>query len=138
MAVANGLGYALNLVASRLLGPTDFGALGALLGVVLIGNVAALGLQTVTARVLAGTPGSFGAEAARLYARPPRPHEVRGVVETGDRRGRELGFPTANVAVSARLCLPADGIYDGTYVTPDGVEHPTAISSPRTGSTVTT
>jgi riboflavin kinase/FMN adenylyltransferase len=70
-------------------------------------------------------------EAARLYARPPRPHEVRGVVEKGDQRGRELGFPTANVAVSSRLCLPADGIYAGTYVTPDGVERPTAISLGR-------
>jgi O-antigen/teichoic acid export membrane protein len=67
MAAANLLGYALNLVASRVLGPTGFGALGALLGVVLIGNVAALGLQTVTARVLVGTRRSFGAEAARLY-----------------------------------------------------------------------
>ena len=67
MAVANLLGYALNLAASRALRPTGFGALGALLGVVLIGNVAALGLQTVTARVLAGNRGSFGAEAARLY-----------------------------------------------------------------------
>jgi riboflavin kinase/FMN adenylyltransferase len=71
------------------------------------------------------------AEAARLYARPPRPHEVRGVVETGDRRGRELGFPTANVAVSARLCLPADGIYAGTYVDAVGVEWPAAISLGR-------
>jgi len=71
------------------------------------------------------------ADAARLFARPPRPHEVRGVVETGDRRGRELGFPTANVAVPERICLPADGIYAGTYVTPDGVEHPAAISLGR-------
>jgi len=71
------------------------------------------------------------AEAARLYARPPRPHEVRGVVEKGDQRGRELGFPTANVAVSSRLCLPADGIYAGTYVDPDGVERPAAISLGR-------
>src|SRR4029453_14964417 len=31
-------------------------------------------------------------QAAALYARPPRPHEVRGTVQTGDRRGRELGF----------------------------------------------
>lgn len=70
-------------------------------------------------------------EAAALYARPPRPHEVWGTVETGDRRGRELGFPTANVAVPSRICLPADGIYAGTYVTPDGVERPTAISLGR-------
>jgi riboflavin kinase/FMN adenylyltransferase len=71
------------------------------------------------------------AEASRLYARPPRPHEVRGVVETGDRRGRELGFPTANVAVSSRLCVPADGIYAGTYETPGGEEHAAAISLGR-------
>ena len=29
-----------------------------------------------------------------------RPHEVRGIVEHGDPRGREWGFPTANVAIS--------------------------------------
>jgi riboflavin kinase / FMN adenylyltransferase len=70
-------------------------------------------------------------DAAGLFARPPRPHEVRGVVETGDKRGRELGFPTANVAVPARICLPADGIYAGTYLAPDGVERPAAISLGR-------
>jgi len=70
-------------------------------------------------------------DAAGLYAKPPRPHEVRGVVETGDMRGRELGFPTANVAVPARICLPADGIYAGTYLGPDGVERPSAISLGR-------
>jgi riboflavin kinase/FMN adenylyltransferase len=60
-----------------------------------------------------------------------RPHEVRGPVEVGDRRGRELGFPTANVAVSSRSCLPADGIYAGTLVAEDGVERPAAISLGR-------
>src|SRR6185436_18426252 len=53
------------------------------------------------------------AGAARLLGRP---HEVLGVVVEGDRRGRELGFPTANVAVPARVCLPADGIYAGSFV----------------------
>ena len=67
MAVANGLGYLLNLVASRMLGPTDFGALGALLGLVLIGNVVALGLQTVTARVLAEDRSDADVNARRLY-----------------------------------------------------------------------
>ncbi|HZP30877.1 MAG TPA: bifunctional riboflavin kinase/FAD synthetase [Acidimicrobiia bacterium] len=71
------------------------------------------------------------AEAARLLGRPPRPHEVRGVVVVGDRRGRELGFPTANVEVPARVCLPADGIYAGTFVGADGVERPSAISLGR-------
>ena len=57
MAVANGFRYLLNLVASRSLGPTDFGALGALLGLILIGNVVALGLQTMSARVIADDLG---------------------------------------------------------------------------------
>jgi len=60
-----------------------------------------------------------------------RPHEVRGQVQLGDRRGRELGFPTANLMVPARICLPADGIYAGTFVGPDGVERATAISLGR-------
>jgi riboflavin kinase/FMN adenylyltransferase len=71
------------------------------------------------------------AGASRLLGRPPRPHEVRGTVGTGDRRGRELGFPTANVAVPARICLPADGIYAGTFVDEAGVERPCAISLGR-------
>jgi riboflavin kinase/FMN adenylyltransferase len=60
-----------------------------------------------------------------------RPHEVRGVVERGDGRGRELGFPTANVAVPADILLPADGIYAGWYERPSGAVHATAISLGR-------
>jgi riboflavin kinase/FMN adenylyltransferase len=71
------------------------------------------------------------ASSARLLGRPPRPHEVRGIVEQGDQRGRELGFPTANVAVPARTCLPADGIYAGRFVDAAGVERPCAISLGR-------
>lgn len=60
-----------------------------------------------------------------------RPHEVRGVVEHGDERGRDLGFPTANIAVPSRICLPDDGIYAGTFVAADGVERMGAISLGR-------
>lgn len=42
-----------------------------------------------------------------------RPHEMRGPVVTGDRRGRLIGFPTANVAIGAEMLMPADGIYAG-------------------------
>ena len=66
------------------------------------------------------------AEAARLLGRP---HEVRGVVEQGDQRGAEhLGMPTANLTVPERICLPADGVYAGTFVDEDEVERPAAIS----------
>ncbi len=60
-----------------------------------------------------------------------RPHEVRGVVVHGDARGRQLGFPTANVAVDPEICLPADGIYAGWYFRPDGTGLPTAINLGR-------
>ena len=66
------------------------------------------------------------AEAARLLGRP---HEVRGVVERGDQRGAEhLGMPTANLTVPERICLPADGVYAGTFVAEDELERPAAIS----------
>lgn len=60
-----------------------------------------------------------------------RPHEVRGTVTTGDQRGRTIGFPTANVAIPAGMCLPADGVYAGIYRRPDGSEHPCAINLGR-------
>jgi riboflavin kinase/FMN adenylyltransferase len=60
-----------------------------------------------------------------------RPHEVRGVVSQGDQRGRELGFPTANVSVPGDILLPADGIYAGWYERPAGAVHATAISLGR-------
>lgn len=60
-----------------------------------------------------------------------RPHEVRGRVEHGDGRGRDLGFPTANVAVPARICLPADGVYAGWLVTSGGGSRPAALSLGR-------
>jgi riboflavin kinase/FMN adenylyltransferase len=64
-------------------------------------------------------------EAAELLGRA---HEVRGRVVRGDRRGADLGFPTANVAVPAEIQLPADGVYAGWFLRPDGNAHPSAIS----------
>jgi riboflavin kinase/FMN adenylyltransferase len=60
-----------------------------------------------------------------------RPHEVRGTVVDGDKRGRTIGFPTANVAVPPGMCIPADGVYAALYVRPDGTEHPCAVNIGR-------
>jgi riboflavin kinase/FMN adenylyltransferase len=60
-----------------------------------------------------------------------RHHEVRGIVERGDQLGRELGFPTANVAVPEIAQLPADGIYAAWCTLEDGSEHPGAASLGR-------
>jgi len=48
--------------------------------------------------------------AARMLGRP---FEVEGTVVEGDRRGRLLGFPTANLELASGLVLPPNGIYAG-------------------------
>ena len=40
-----------------------------------------------------------------------RPYHVRGIVVEGDRRGRIIGFPTANLGVWEEQLLPANGVY---------------------------
>jgi riboflavin kinase/FMN adenylyltransferase len=60
-----------------------------------------------------------------------RPYEVRGLVAHGDERGRELGYPTANVSVPGEILLPADGIYAGWLQRPDGTVRPAALSLGR-------
>lgn len=39
------------------------------------------------------------------------PFRLRGEVVPGDQRGRELGFPTANIVPAPELCCPANGVY---------------------------
>ncbi len=58
-----------------------------------------------------------------------RPFVVRGVVVRGDGRGRELGFPTANVPTRGMTAAPADGVYAGWLRRLDtGERFPAAIS----------
>ncbi|MEO6295351.1 MAG: riboflavin biosynthesis protein RibF [Candidatus Limnocylindria bacterium] len=68
------------------------------------------------------------ATAAELLGGPPL---LRGTVVHGDRRGRELGFPTANLAFDYTPALPALGIYLGRVeVAERGVArgHPALVS----------
>ena len=58
-----------------------------------------------------------------------RPYAVRGVVVRGDQRGRELGFPTANVPTDSLTAAPPDGVYAGWLRRLDtGETYPAAIS----------
>lgn len=57
-----------------------------------------------------------------------RPHEVTGIVRKGDQRGRDLGYPTANVPVDEAFAVPPDGVYAGWVVRTDGERLPAAIS----------
>jgi riboflavin kinase/FMN adenylyltransferase len=44
------------------------------------------------------------------------PYRLAGTVVEGDRRGRELGFPTANIGPAPRACLPGNGVYAGWWL----------------------
>jgi riboflavin kinase/FMN adenylyltransferase len=48
--------------------------------------------------------------AAAILGRPLR---VTGIVVEGDKRGRELGFPTANIPADPGAAIPLDGVYAG-------------------------
>ncbi|WP_311257550.1 bifunctional riboflavin kinase/FAD synthetase [Microbacterium sp. WCS2018Hpa-9] len=55
--------------------------------------------------------------------------DVRGEVVHGLKRGRELGFPTANLSASVDSFVPADGVYAGWLVDHEtGLRHRAAIS----------
>lgn len=64
-----------------------------------------------------------------------RPYELRGVVGDGDKRGRTIGFPTANVEVPTAMCVPADGVYAAWYERDSGARagavYPAAVNIGR-------
>jgi riboflavin kinase/FMN adenylyltransferase len=62
--------------------------------------------------------------ATRLLGHLPT---VRGVVVHGAARGRELGFPTANLSPRSQGLIPEDGVYAG-WLTDAGTRYPAAIS----------
>ena len=63
-------------------------------------------------------------DAARMLGRP---FSLTGVVVEGDRRGRDLGFPTANLALGESILAPKHGIY-ATWATFRGEKRPSATS----------
>jgi riboflavin kinase / FMN adenylyltransferase len=62
--------------------------------------------------------------ATRLLGHAP---SVSGIVVHGAARGRELGFPTANLTPESEGLIPADGVYAG-WLTDAGTRYPAAIS----------
>lgn len=70
--------------------------------------------------------GDFG----RVRELSDQTFRCSGVVVHGDQRGRELGFPTANVEVQSGMAVPADGVYAGWVTRLDGPapRWPAAIS----------
>jgi len=58
-----------------------------------------------------------------------RPHRLEGVVVRGDRRGREIGFPTANLFPARYAAVPADGVYAGWLVRRPGYAGPSRLAA---------
>lgn len=56
------------------------------------------------------------------------PFAMDGVVSHGDKRGRTLGFPTANLIPQDGYLLPAHGVYATRVLLPDGSAHPAATN----------
>jgi len=110
-------------------------ALGAELGfeVDIVGDVQGAGRRVSSTWIRDLLQAGDVEGAARLLGRP---HTMRGEVVHGLKRGRELGFPTANLATDAEGFAPADGVYAGWLLdegpvdglTPAVTRYPAAIS----------
>ncbi len=86
-------------------------------GIPLAGDDAADGAVTISSTYIRACVAAGDMEsAARALGRP---HRVDGVVVRGDRRGREMGYPTANVESPPFTAVPADGVYAGALVSRD-------------------
>ncbi|MFT3714973.1 MAG: bifunctional riboflavin kinase/FAD synthetase [Gordonia sp. (in: high G+C Gram-positive bacteria)] len=57
-----------------------------------------------------------------------RPHRVEGVVVHGERRGRDLGYPTANIAAPANSAIPGDGVYAAWFTILKGGTEPEGMT----------
>ena len=95
-----------------------------------IGAAHGIVAETVAPVLLDGEPVSSSRIRDALIAADPgtathlltRPFAVQGVVQHGDKRGRELGWPTANVELGPYQ-RPAYGIYAVRVLLEDGSEH---------------
>lgn len=78
------------------------------------------GIELTVAPLISDEHGHYSSSAIRSALAAGQPedaarmlghwHRIEGVVEKGDQRGRELGFPTANMSVN-NLHLPRFGVY---------------------------
>jgi riboflavin kinase/FMN adenylyltransferase len=63
--------------------------------------------------------------AGRLLSRP---YSLRGIVIGGEKRGRQLGFPTANVDIAFNQLVPPTGVYVGSTRLGDGSVHQSVVN----------
>jgi riboflavin kinase/FMN adenylyltransferase len=91
-------------------------------GVDVVGDVQGAGRRVSSTWIRGLLQEGDVAGAGRLLGRP---HAMRGEVVHGLKRGRELGFPTANLSPDAEGFIPADGVYAGWLVDDGAMGEPT-------------
>lgn len=70
-------------------------------------------------------------DVERAAAMLGRPYRLSGTVVDGNRLGRTIGFPTANINPDPTLITPADGVYSATAILNDGSSHPAMVNIGR-------
>ncbi len=90
--------------------------------------------RTSSTRIRAALAAGDIEDAARMLGRP---FSFSGEVVRGDQRGRELGFPTANLVVPAQRAVPADGVYAGWLRRADRPAEPAQPAAISVGSNPT-
>jgi riboflavin kinase / FMN adenylyltransferase len=81
--------------------------------------------SVVSSTHVRGLVGAGDVEAAARFLGAP--FQMRGTVVHGDKRGRTLGYPTANLVPDPRLVVPDHGVY-ACRARVDGVERPAAVN----------
>jgi riboflavin kinase / FMN adenylyltransferase len=102
------------------------------------GSAAGFEVRVVEPLVIDGGPVSstrlrqaVGAGDLEAVARLGRPAYLQGTVIEGDHRGRELGYPTANLRIDYAAAMPPLGVYSGRVSVPNrgvGPGHPALVS----------
>lgn len=108
-----------NVALLREMGPTHG------LEVLSIPDVAPLGDRRVSSTWVRELLAAGDVDTAAVLL--GRPHSVRGLVVHGAKRGRELGFPTANLSPDVQGLIPNDGVYAGRMLV-NGDWHAAAVS----------
>jgi riboflavin kinase / FMN adenylyltransferase len=95
------------------------------------------GFEAEAVGLVEGDEGKISSSDVRLLLRSGqvegaavllgRPFRLAGEVVEGDKRGRTLGFPTANIKPAPRACLPGTGVYAGWWLW-NGQKLPAAIN----------
>lgn len=92
------------------------------------------GIKVITAPVEVGVSSSIirkaieNGEIEKAEIMTGRPFELSGTVAHGDKVGRTIGFPTANVIARENSVIPGKGVYAAKAVTDDGIVMPAVVN----------